>query len=70
MIMPLSLSNSRARFTLLAGDPSVRTSRLGMASPTLTKAGRVEWKPLVPADRAARLRGRIALRKAIVTAVV
>lgn len=46
----------------MAGEPSVRTSRLGMASPTFTKAERVEWKPLEVAearpDRAVKVKGR------------
>lgn len=69
--MPLPLLSSFARFTLFAGEPSVRTSRLGMASPTFTKAGRVEWKPLaaVRPERAAR-KGRMVALAAIVTEVV
>lgn len=68
MMIPLEEANSLARFTLLAGEPSVRTSRLGMESPTLTKAGRVEWKPLeaVMDDLAARDKGRREDLKAIV----
>lgn len=58
---------------MFAGEPSVRTSRLGMASPTFTKAGRVEWKPLEVAearpDRAVRVRGRRLALNAIVTVV-
>lgn len=69
MMIPFALENSLARFTVFPGEPSVRTSRLGMESPTLTKAGRVEWKPLeaVMDDLAARARGRREDLKAIVT---
>lgn len=69
--MPLPVDNSSARFTLFAGEPSLRTSKLGIASPTFTKAGRVEWKPLEVAetrpDRAVRVRGRRLDLNAIVT---
>lgn len=70
MMRPLDEANSFARFTLLAGDPSVRTSRLGMESPTLTQAGRVEWKALAREAEmdglAARVKGRREDLKAIV----
>lgn len=60
MIRPSPVANSLARLTVFPGDFSVRTSKFGMVSPTLTKAGRVEWKPLEAAtlDRAARANGR------------
>lgn len=61
MIRPSPVANSLARLTVFPGDFSVRTSRFGTESPTLTKAGRVEWKPLEAArldDRAAKANGR------------
>lgn len=68
MIRPSAEESSWARFTLLAGEPSVR-SRWGTESPTLTKAGRVEWKPLVAAmeERATKFKGRRAGRNAMMT---
>lgn len=55
----------------MAGEPSVR-SRFGIESPTLTKAGRVEWKVLATEmedERAAKLRGRREDRNAILEVV-
>lgn len=61
-----------ARLTVFAGEPSVRTSRLGTASPTLTSAAGVEWKALVVLtveampERAAEVMGRRDALNAIV----
>lgn len=51
--------NSLAMLTLLPGESSTR-STLGMASPTLTKAGRVAWKR---ADWVPRVRGTVAVKR-------
>ena len=59
MITPLPFS-SLARLTLLPGEFSTRTSRLGMASPFWTKAGVVLWKRAARCDRA---RGRVFVRR-------
>lgn len=68
MIKPSAEESSWARFTLFPGEPSV-SSRWGIESPTLTKAGRVEWKLLaaVKDERAARFNGRRADRNAMLT---
>lgn len=69
MMRPLSAASSLARLTLLAGEPSVRASILGILSPAWMNAGREEWKALAEAtdDLAASPRGRIDdLIKAIV----
>lgn len=72
MMIPLEEANSLARFTWLAGEPSVSTSRLGMESPALTKAGREAWKLLeatfLTEDLAASPRVLVGNLKAIVTA--
>lgn len=60
MITPLFLI-SLAKLTLLPGEFSTRTSRLGMASPFCTNAGAVLWKR----DACARTRGMlVAIRRA------
>lgn len=44
MTKALPLATSLARFTLLPGEFSVRTSRSGMESPTWMRRGMEEWK--------------------------
>lgn len=71
MMMPSAEENSSLRLTLLAGEPSVRVSTCGMASPILMKPGRDVWKvrAVLQAidDLVAIVRGRRAFLKAIVT---
>lgn len=72
MMRPSSAANSLAKLTVFAGEPSVRTSRLGTLSPTLTRAAGVAWKALVVLaveampERAARVMGRRDALNAIV----
>lgn len=71
-MMPSSAENSSAKLTVFAGEPSLRTSRWGTLSPTLTSAAGVEWKDLVALtveampERAARATGRRDALNAIV----
>lgn len=71
-MIPSSAANSSAKLTVFAGEPSLRTSRWGTLSPTLTSAAGVEWKDLVALTveampgRAARATGRRDALNAIV----
>ena len=73
MIRPFPVS-SLARLILLPGEPSVKTSKSGMRSPTFTKTGLEAWKAArCEEERADRARGkmdatRTTLRRAKVTA--
>lgn len=62
---PLADLNSSARLTLLPGESSRRTSRLGISWPTRTKARGVEWKPRAAKAGLARAIRRIGALKDI-----
>jgi hypothetical protein len=64
MITPLP-DSSFARFTLLLGEPSTR-STLGSLSPTLTNAGAEAWNKRRPAT--ARVKGRLRATENMVSA--